>query len=99
MYPYPGPPIPGPPQPLPSPWPGNEPVPGVHGGRTELVDEVTVEDEVVDVCAFAVDNAGYASSTAMMPIVAVMTVVFRELGSHFRSEPVADIYGDSEIVP
>jgi hypothetical protein len=44
------------------------------------VDEVTVEDEVVDVCALAIDNAGYASSTAMMPIVAAMIVaVFANL--------------------
>jgi len=60
-------------------------MPGGHGGRAEPVDEMAVEDEVVDVCALAVDSAGYASSTAMMPIVAVMTVaVFANLVVMFR---------------
>jgi len=63
--------------------------------------EPEVVDEVVDVCALAVDNAGYASSTAMMPIVAAITVaVFANLVVIFKgTSPAADIYGDSEIVP
>ncbi|MDA4134143.1 MAG: hypothetical protein OK441_01055 [Thaumarchaeota archaeon] len=50
-----------------------------------MVEPVVVDEDVVDVCALAVDNAGYASSTAMMPIVAAMTVaVFANLVVIFK---------------
>jgi hypothetical protein len=59
-----------------------------HVMEVELVFHVLVEDvedalvELVDgdVCAVAVDNAGYASSTAMMAMVdAVIVAVFANL--------------------
>ena len=80
------PPIPGPP-----PWEGGPPRPpwpGAGAGVVELVFQVVVEDveeelvgpEDVDVCAVAVDIAGYASSIAMKAMVDAVTVaVFANL--------------------
>jgi hypothetical protein len=50
-----------------------------------LVEEPVVEDADVDVCALAVDSAGYASSIAMKAIVDVVTIaVFANLVVIFK---------------
>jgi hypothetical protein len=58
------------------------------------VDEpVVVDEDVVEVWALAVDNAGYASSTAMMPIVAAITVaVFANLVVIFKGRAPLRIF-------
>ena len=49
------------------------------------VGEPVVEDADVDVCALAVDSAGYASSIAMKAIVDVVTIaVFANLVVIFK---------------
>lgn len=64
-----------------------------QGGVIKVVEPAVVDEEVVDVCALAVDNAGYASSTAMMPIVAAMTVaVFANLVVIFRDRTPLRIF-------
>jgi hypothetical protein len=61
-------------------WPGMEVVELVFQVIVEDVEEVLVGFEDVDVCAVAVDIAGYASSIAMNAMVdAVIVAVFANL--------------------
>ena len=58
-----------------------------------LVEEPVVEDADVDVCALAVDSAGYASSIAMKAIVDVVTIaVFANLVVIFKVRATRRIF-------
>lgn len=70
-----------------------KPKPSDHGGKVVPVEEPVVEDADVDVCALAVDIAGYASSIAMKAIVDAVTIaVFANLVVIFRVRALLRIF-------